>query len=397
MFDKKFLKEEFNMSWEELMSWDHFIKVTDFIEGLSIEEKELAKEAYRSLKNILGEDFLKDMMYRNHPLLMKISNRIPNARKWVIQFANTLEKIKTSPKFPKLIQNLIHHGDTTLTEIAIIGKFVSNDFNVKIYPDILINSKSKETDIVINLPIYLKDIFVEVTVLELPTIQKEVEEIWDKIDNTIRGVNFSLFITTVVYNKISNKHLQKILEKIKLIAHDVTSSQIFRFYSEENLLDVGISFSSQSQEYLDWCKTKRIEPNSYSEKFINIDERSRLQLKVNKKLEQVLQLPIDNPGILVIHSNNLFGILGSYKTYMTALQQMIAKYDNIIALILTTDFTSFKDSKTIEYHGNYFFLDNRYVLGGWTYLIWNNYSKFEVTKELKEQLIQTFKPTRYLY
>ncbi|MGC9780383.1 MAG: hypothetical protein HZR80_14140 [Candidatus Heimdallarchaeota archaeon] len=79
------------MSWEELMSWNHFVKATDSITGLSIEEKKSVKEAHRTLKLILKDKFLDEIRERNHPLLMKISNRIPNARRWVIRFARIIK------------------------------------------------------------------------------------------------------------------------------------------------------------------------------------------------------------------------------------------------------------------------------------------------------------------
>ncbi|MGC9780382.1 MAG: hypothetical protein HZR80_14135 [Candidatus Heimdallarchaeota archaeon] len=173
------------------------------------------------------------------------------------------------------------------------------------------------------------------------------------------------------------------------MAKEALDTKSFRSYSEPNLIDIGISSKSDLPDYLIWCRNKDIDPNSFSEQFINVDERLRLRFKIEKKLERNLQLPVDEPGILVIYSNHIFGILHSFRTYMTALQQMIANYDNIIALV--TDYTMFKESRIIEYEDNFFFLDNRHEFGGWIYLIWNKYSKFKMTKELKDRLIQTFK------
>ncbi|NPE09942.1 MAG: hypothetical protein GNW80_16805 [Asgard group archaeon] len=386
--ERKKRDESLDVFWTRIMSWDGFIAAIDDIEDLTEQEKDQAKEAYRFLSKELNHEFIKELRKKNHPFLQELSNQIAPMKRWVIKFAQFVKSINSSPKFKKLKSNLVSKYYHTLSEIKIMMRFHDGDFITEIYPDVLIEGKRKEADIkIIDLETG-QELIVEVSQLESSKKEGIVAKIWGRIRETVRTINSNLSVSVIVHNKIDDGYLDGMLEKIRKIILVVANTKSFQSYSEEHLIDVGISYSNDDEDYLQWCGEKNTSPNQFGEDFISIDEITRLEIKMSREIRE--QLPQDQPCVLVIYSNVIFGMYDSYQQYLTALEQLIYKYQNLVALVLASDWTSFGESELRTYNDNYFIIDNEHILGGWRYFIWNKNSKFRLPDNVIKKLLESF-------
>ncbi|MFW9924926.1 MAG: hypothetical protein ACFFDW_16745, partial [Candidatus Thorarchaeota archaeon] len=358
---------------KRLYSWDGIITATKSIDGLNKEEIIQSKSSLLFFRRILGENFISPNN-RENELVILLSANIDHEKRYLIDLADFLSTIEAQVKFLRLISNLKAKSSETLVEIKLMNKFQKGGFNIEIYPEAYVHSKLKEADIKIVNTETKEEIIGEISVLNQNYRQKQAGEIFNRISEAIHNASnsYEISFAFLLHTNIAKKPLKNYLNTITEMVKRVSTNGNFEKLEIENHFKLGISMNQKSPEYLNWCKKNKIEPNAIREDYIDENEIVRIEIKIN---EEMKQLPITEKCLLMINSEHFFFRSMNLKQTITDLQQMIFDKSNIIALIISSNYSlAFNQNKIKKIQDTYLIQDNRSRFGGWYLIIWNSYS-----------------------
>src|SRR2546421_7859004 len=89
---------------DEFGDWDEHIRSCDAVNGMTDEEKEKSRQAFQSLRRVLGEGFLRRAIIKGHPIVWPLLNIVRQTRLWFIELAEALEELSGAEGFAKVFR-----------------------------------------------------------------------------------------------------------------------------------------------------------------------------------------------------------------------------------------------------------------------------------------------------
>ncbi len=184
---------KFSKPLDDHVSWDKYEQQNDLIEGLTADERQLAKNGMRYLRDLLSEDFLSRAAKQGNAIFgWFFSNCAPHAQRSLIRLAEELKTFENAPNFRGLVARLKdrERGPEALTVLGAASSFSRAGFFVSFDPEV--KGTGKFPDLRLVDPENGEDIYVEISRLRRGGHQelgsRTYHVIFDEVLNAIWSV-----------------------------------------------------------------------------------------------------------------------------------------------------------------------------------------------------------------
>jgi hypothetical protein len=334
--------QQFFKGREDYERWDPYILECDFIEGLTTEDRQRAKQALEYLRKVFGRNFLKDALEQGHPLLPLFLNRAPWTRLKLIGLAEALEKMRGAENFKtafKRIKNVLPIGTdgqfaAGYSVLQIAYQFFRAGFRVRFVDE---RGSYKRPDLDLFNDETGEELSVEVSVLHTPADVKKIEDVNRYLFLHISGVETVAQVTIYgqMLRSVDEREAAAVVMRINQLAAEVNAAGELRELIDEDI-EVGIAPRYKIEELNQWATERGLSPD-FAGPLMTFSEIPRVQRKIKEKLEQ---LPNNKPGIIVIpyltdflfHFYDLGQIIGE-------LERQASESPNLLAIVLSQGYT----------------------------------------------------------
>ncbi len=333
-------------------NWDKLIEDCQFIDDLSKLEKEKAKLSFEFLKKELGEQFLVEAFKKKHPFCSYLTNRAPWTRKWIISFANSIKEIKKSSNYDSLLKRIKHklnyHEAVSVLQIA--NKFSKMDFDITFDPEIKVTKKKPDLKLV--NPLDSETLFAEITILKSSKKEQDNFKTFNAITDTIMFKYFHLVYCGRIYKVLSEQSLSDTIKKVVNTFETAEKEKEFQELSIKDIIDIGVSPSSQTKLLKAWAEEKGFKVGEFSGPSYSVDEIERIKFKIENKQKQV---PTENANILVIYISNVSLFFKDPKSVINKLEEKVYKYPHLLCVAIMGEHIGF-DENTIISKDQHFYI-----------------------------------------
>jgi hypothetical protein len=331
--------QQFFKGPEDYERWDPYILECDFIEGLTTEDRQRAKQALKYLRKVLGRDFLKDALEQGHPLLPLFLNRAPWTRLKLIGLADALEKMRGAENFKttlKRIKDVPPKGQegefaAGYSVLQMAYRFFRAGFRVRFVDDR--RGSHRRPDLELFNDETGEEVFVEVSVLRIAAEVEKIQALNGYMFLHIGGIEATAQVTAYgeMLKSFDKSHADDVIMRIAQVAADVNESGELRELIDEYIA-VGIAPRHKLEELNRWAAERGFEQN-FAGAPINLSEMPRVQRKIRGKLEQ---LPKDKPGIIVIPNLSMFLFnFFDLSQIIGELERQATDSPNLLAIVLS--------------------------------------------------------------
>lgn len=337
-------------------NWERLIEHCDTLEELTAFEKEMAKRAFRRLRQELGEDFFKDAFKDRNPVCQYISNRAPWTRKWITWFADALMELKDHENYSSLLERLKNPSKfyEGLSVLEVAFKFSKAGFRIHVDPSVEVEGRLKQPDVKLADKETKEQLFVEVSALQqskgdrdaLRTLQGIAESTWRS--------GSSLWHCGRIHKALSTAHLNSLITKIREAVKKLEEKGGFDQIVVEKVIELGLA-TRDSREVLDkWAAERGFEVNTISGPPPEVNQLARTRGKIRKEQQQ---LPRDFPALLVIRNEGLFLHSGNLKRAISGLEEEVYEYPHLLAVVVTGGYGGTAEKATTT-NGQHMFITN---------------------------------------
>lgn len=311
---------------KDCTKWDNFIKQIDDI-NLSDEDKLRARNAIRYLEKTLGKNFFSDIIQSGHPLLIQYFMNAANlARIQLIDFAESLQALENSQNFDTLIYKIkkatkFSEGSTIL---KTAHRFHKTGFSVAfdLYVSFMdgMELKTKQPDIKITNDDSKEEIYIEVSEKGESKAALDNSRTYHHLFWLVRHIISSdpemtdftkpkhILPHVKILRAMSDKELIEVSSQINEIVEEVRNTGKFQEMIIGDMLEIAVSPFNDHSKAKAWAKERNI--TDFVENYFFYP--NELGLILNRLKEELEQLPLDKPGIVVLwnNSNLLFFLHG---------------------------------------------------------------------------------------
>lgn len=348
----------------ERVNWEYHLEQARIDKNLTPTRKEKTLAGIRKMREIFGEDWLKEAARTKHPIFYNLCNEAPWARFWLADFGAKLAELKSVQNFDKLKSRLMErkefHGAEAEMRVAVrlkksgLLKFLKARHDRKT-PDLEVESDGHKVN-------------VEVKNMGTPESIKLASR-------TLRALAASSSCAESKYNVkvafkarkiLSTPHIQELRDKIFSNAKKATKEKRCMNIIEPRVVgrevfDCLIAPREKLNYLKKWRERKSI-ARSWEGPLPEMNEVNRVAKSL---INAHRQLPKNEPGLIVICQNNLtygwnidfpsYLNLNSYLKIVDELEEKVYEHSNLIAAVLVISyyFDGRQPNKTIE-RGNYF-------------------------------------------
>jgi hypothetical protein len=370
----------------DLFHWQKhidYIKITE-----SISSEEVRAEVINSLQLLsdeLGKHFLKNCKQTRHPLFAYLFERSDQSYSWLIEFADTLRKLKnTDPNyhdFIKLLRPAKKFHDEGLPFVNISRSFLESGFLVNVFPDV---QQQKKPDLKISNVKNGEVIFIEVT---RPAGDTGIRELIRQNSQSI----FKALHLTPPYVEFSCKQKRVLTESELLITLDeIISAKVKSHHYncfevlENDRIDLAVAPVSKIGELQNWCLANKRQLD-FSPLSLNYDDTEKISGdKIKTECEQ---LPVDSAGILYIQVNPLYFWAADLENAKVRFLNRLKDFPNVIGIVLFSYIGAFTEDSSVIEGKDYF--GSRMVTAGVSRTIVFFYSK-SFNGKLSAPTLQSF-------
>jgi hypothetical protein len=387
--------------------WEKLIAHCDTLDGLTKNEREAAKDAFRFLKAELGDRFLIEASKEKHyfidvphdksilfsgtkySYIGTITNGAPWTRKWMTWLAHALKKIKYQNNYLSLLERIKDKNRyiEALSVLDVAHKLASVGFTVSIDPEIDVRGKTRKPDIRLTDK-YSRDIFY----VEVST--KSVDE------GTIRSMqtmsafadlfmpNYpSIQFSGIIHRNLAKKHLDEIIEKTKRAIEKCINEKSFQELLEENIIELGMTISESNSDFKAWCSKRGLKPGQLNTPNTETNQINRIIALIGEKQNQV---PKECPNIIVVRNDYLFP-KHTPKNLISILEEEIFRYEHVLMTIVCG--VNVLSDNAVEEYGHHLYIRQRYFdIVNYEFLIlFNRFCKFNVSKVTTAKIFHAFK------
>lgn len=371
-----FISERDHLKW---------IKQKDYINHLdSIDEatKTKAIKALDFLEQELGAKFLKTTSI-NHPIRQMISNKTSYQIKDLIEFADTLNFLKTTnSNYNKLLRKLLSQKDAIregIPFVEVARTYIKEGLNI-FFIDEDKNRKTPDLQVMNNNT--GEKFYIEITKLSIRDESNQITENYDFFHKQFNDVLPSFPFYGNQKKKIEQSEyplIAKIIADTKLKVKE--NNQII--YYSDNRFSFLLA-PNRIKDFNEICEQNNIEPIRFNGLTHNFDETSR----INNKISKVKQIPEKSNGLLYIEVSILY-FMSDLSVAVERLEANIAEHKNLLGIVLFSKIVAPIEETTIK-KGNHFFAIRAIENLCYTSLfIYNNNCEVFVSDEMLKKIYKS--------
>lgn len=343
---------------EDYWNWDKYIHQCDLID-LSDADRRRAKDAYRYLRAVLGEGYLKRAFRQGNPMFSWYFLNAANlARLSLIRFAESLKALEGAPGYGAILRRIkrpknldeMAEGDSI---IEVAQKFLRAGFSVEFEPRVRVTDHRgvagpKNPDMRVVDAETDEEIIVEVSRM-LPSdgqnlTSRTYEIIWnvlvrDAMLSDPEGLKNVLAPRHIlprakILRGIEEEELKGVVEQIKELVDRVRASGEFGELIIPDTIEVGVASYDDHDRAREWAASRGMKENDQVEGAdILTDEISRARVKLRDKLKQ---LPEDRPGVVVLipAGTNLILFVYDIRWLVASLAEAVERHPKLLCAVM---------------------------------------------------------------
>lgn len=363
-------------------SWDyHFERIRTDEEITDADRVEILG-GFKTLREIMGEEWLGQAVCSRHPLYHRLMNLIPLSQLSVARVGLQLKELESIPNIDRLCKRLMSKDKyaSAEAELEVASCYREAGFVVELYPPV----EGKEADLLVKID--GKEFFIEVSIVA-------DSEDASKASRTLHELTSPFFpehdvaMSGQIYKALSTPHIRELKRRIADAINEVRNTKECQEVTESGVCQFFIAPREKTKELKEWQKRTGI--SGLTGPPINVDEIRRIRKKLEKKNRQ---LPADKPGMIVVYGQSLtsqFFEANFYEKLVDQLEETVYEHENLILGAIVT-YGSASDTQVVE-ESNKYILGHRYshvpTMRQDVLVIKNRFSKFTIDEAVVNALL----------
>ena len=335
---------------DDYLNWDRYNEQLPAIE-LSENNRCRTRDSFAYLRNLFGEDFLRDAFASGSSLLSLFINAAPRARLELATLAESLKGLEEAKNFKELVSQIgDHRADAAISVLLTAARLARLGFEVSLDPTVQITTPSgivrdKVPDLRLFNPETSEVVFVEVSRLRKSTKQEKSRQAFQAIWMLVDSIRYMtpgalddianpkwMRVYVRILKVLEHDELEMALLRIRELAQDVLTSGEHRELLLENVIEMAISPSHDHSRAKEWAAARNMKDFVESPP-IPLNEIARVQGKIFEKMQQ---LPRDKPAIVVITTDeNLLFFVYPFEEIIPGVVEKTMRFPHIFAVVLT--------------------------------------------------------------
>ncbi|MBI5806278.1 hypothetical protein HZA73_09550 [candidate division TA06 bacterium] len=365
--------------------WAKMANSCTTIEGLSEKEIKDAQDAFRTVKDVLGEHFLDMVFSEDHPIFFNLINMVAYTRRWIIWVANALKGSLIYDQRKVLIKYFKspdrYHEALSLLKYS--DKLHKAGFKIKINPPV----GNKIADIQIVNEENDELIIIEVSIQYESVREKEAFKTMIAISRSVIQFTPGITFSGAVYRIMAEKHLSEIINQVQVFAIKAKTENIFSQLSIPHTLDIAIAPNDNNPKLIQWAKERGMQPGDFAGPDAEVNHIHRLEAKVYTEQKQ---LSTDSPGIIIIEDNNFIFRTSDITEIIAKVENIVYKYNNISLLIISGGFRGRSTDETTKVGDHYYVrvVDNDMSVDQYIIMV-NKYCDHPVSQDTFDKIMSS--------
>ena len=297
-----------------------------------------------------GAQFLKTTSV-NHPIRQMISNKTAYQIKDLIEFGDTLKILKKEDSnYRRLIEKLVNKNDAQTEGISLVNvarMFLKVELKISFIDE---QKNSRTPDVKVTNP-NNKDVFyIEITKLNNSDNQKEISENYNFFHKHFNNIQPLFSFYGKQFKSINKDEYPEISKIIKEAKKSVKENNQIIYYSDHRF-NFLLAPPSHNTDFNEICERNNIQSIHFNGLPIDVDETSRISNKIGK----ANQIPENQNGLLFISISPIYFLTTDLIAAIKRLETNIAKYKNLVGIILFSEIVAPKEATQRSYWKNHFF------------------------------------------
>ncbi len=322
-----------NQKRRDYPGWEELREGCDSIEGLSIPERREAQNALRLLEDMFGSDFPAVAYADGHPMREYLLNRVPWTRRWLIHFAEVLEKLPLWENYQSLeerLRNRTGFGEG-LSVLETAYKFSTGGFAVSVDPLVEIGRKPKKPDLKVQDASDGTELFVEVSVLYESQAVREAYRISQTILFSLLPCRPKMHYSARLLKSLAPRHLSEVQDTVQRFIQECKGENKFGELILPKVIELAIAPDDERVILEDWARPRGLEVDGLSGPPFDSNEIARTKTKIKGEL---CQLPPGFPNILVIENNSIFAHARDTAAILGDFEEEVYRYPHLLFMVL---------------------------------------------------------------
>ena len=333
---------------------DHFKwgKQKEYISHLDTIDDETKSKVINALSFLeleFGAQFIK-ITHVNHPVRQMISNKTAYQIKDLIEFSDTLQLLKKEDNnYNRLIQKLLSQKEAKTEGISLVDvarMFLKEGLTISFIDEI---KNSTSPDVKITNPNNNDVFFIEITKLNDSDNQNEIRDNYNFFHKQFNDIQPLFSFYGKQFKSVEKEEYPEISKIIADVKKKVKENNQIVYYSDRRF-NFLLAPSSHDADFNEICEKNNIQSIHFDGLPIDVDETSR----INNKIRKAYQIPKDENGLLFIAISPLYLITTDLIAAIERLESNIAKYKNLLGIILFSEIVASKDTAIVRMGNNCF-------------------------------------------
>lgn len=374
---------------EQYFNWDAQITkvVSEELNSLQIAK---AKQAFSSLRQLLGEEFPRLCLENDNPINDYFINRAPWTRVWFSWLSDALIEISTQTNIDNIIRKLTSHRKEDFLEVRSvleIGlKLVRAGFRLELESTIVNDhGNSKKPDITITNHETNERSFIEITRLTRSTNSLKNEQLFQTIVFTYASTGQPVEFSGRLFKDLSEQHYEEISKELEIKLKLSIGNNSFQSLSRDGVIDVG--FAPAGNEIMkEWAVSKKYDLNTFA--LPESDTLGRIRGKIGLKK---YQLSSSYPSILVIRNEDFLLNESNFNFIVEGLLETIHKSQEVLAVVILSGELGNSPKQVITAGFNFYVeKTERHAYSTKTILLFNRFCKTKISPHALMRIFDAF-------
>lgn len=357
--------------------WAKMINSCSSIEGLAEKEIKEAQDAFRTLKDVLGEHFLGMVFSKDHPIFFNLINMVVWTRRWIIWVASALKNSLIYDKERILIKSFksLDRYYEALSLLKYTDKLYKAGLKITIAPPV----GNKIPDIQIINEANGETVIIEVSVQYESEREKKATKTMMAIFSVVIQSTSGMAFSGAVYKTMADKHLSEIINQVNTFAINAKTENIFSRMCIPHTLDIAIAPNDNDPKLVQWAKERGMQPGEFSGPDDGVNHIHRLEGKVDKEQKQINHT---GPGIVVIEDNSFYFRTSDITEIIAKVEDIAYKHANMSVLIVSGGFRGSSTDETKKVGDHYYVrvVDNDLSVDQYIVMV-NKYSDYPISQD----------------
>jgi hypothetical protein len=317
---------------------------------LSEIDRQRASDAISYLRDLFGDDFLRDAFANGSSLLSLFLNAAPRARLELVSLAESLKGLEQVENFENLVSEIgDHRVNAAISVLQTAARFSQSGFDVSLDPTVWISTPSgigrnKVPDLKLVNADTGEVVFAEVSRLRKSTKQEKSSRAFQAIWMTVESVrNMApgalddiarpkwMCAYVRILKILEQDELEMALRNIRELAQEVLATGKYRELVLDEI-EMGISPPNDHSRAKEFAAARNMK-DFVESPLIPLNEVVRVQGKIFEKMQQ---LPRDKPGIVVITTDeNLLFFVYPLEEIIQGVVEKTMRFPHVFAVVLT--------------------------------------------------------------